>query len=230
MLTEIALGRMAQSTPLTGYAKLSNSNLWSGIGWLGVTASILIMSYYVMILAWIVVYIRESIAGNIAKIATPNLSNHFNTLASDIPIILLVILGIMFLASLIVRKGLKAGLERYSKFMKATGHPVFWLKPVDPKLFTPPNFSVFAADISNSGWYGFPYLPHLGVVKIAKHTNGIEIHPEKEDRQIRDEEVRDMRNFIAMTFPTLLNAPLVFTRRCLYNCLLYTSPSPRDRG
>ena len=65
MLTEIALGRMVQSTPLIGYAKLSNSNLWSGIGWLRVTASLLIMSYYVMILAWIVVYIWESIAGNI---------------------------------------------------------------------------------------------------------------------------------------------------------------------
>ena len=65
MLTEIALGRMAQSTPLIGYAKLSNSNVWSGIGWLGVMASLLIMSYYVMILAWIVVYIWESIAGNI---------------------------------------------------------------------------------------------------------------------------------------------------------------------
>lgn len=107
-------------------------------------------------------------------------------------------------------------LPELKPYMKATGHPVFWLKPNNQKLFTPPNFSVFTADISNSGWYGFPYLPHLGVVKIAKHTNGIEIHPEKDDRQIRDEEVKGMRNFIAMTFPSLVNAPLVFTRRCLY--------------
>ena len=111
-------------------------------------------------------------------------------------------------------------LPELQPYIKATGHPVFWLKPVDPKLFSPPNFSVFTADISNSGWYGFPYLPHLGVVKIAKHTNGIEVHPEKDDRQIMEEEVKDMRNFIALTFPALLNAPLVFTRRCLYTYTL----------
>lgn len=108
-------------------------------------------------------------------------------------------------------------LPELKPYMKATGHPVFWLKPSDPTPFTPPNFSVFTADISNSGWYGFPYLPHLGVVKIAKHTNGIEIHPDKDDRQIRDEEVKDMREFLKMTFPSLVDAPLVFTRRCLYN-------------
>lgn len=108
-------------------------------------------------------------------------------------------------------------LPELKPYMKATGHPVFWLKPSDPTSFTPPNFAVFTADISNSGWYGFPYLPKLGVVKIAKHTNGIEIHPDKDDRQIRNEEVKDMREFLKMTFPSLVDAPLVFTRRCLYN-------------
>jgi len=107
-------------------------------------------------------------------------------------------------------------LPALKPYMKATGHPVFWLKPNDPKLFMPPRFAVFTADISNSGWYGFPFLKKYGVVKIAKHTNGIEVHPDKDDRQIMEEEVKDMRNFIAMTFPSLLDAPLVFTRRCLY--------------
>jgi len=107
-------------------------------------------------------------------------------------------------------------LPELRPYMKSTGHPVFWLRPKDPKNFIPPKFSVFTADISNSGWYGFPFLEKQGIVKIAKHSNGIEVQPDKDDRQITDAEVRDMRSFVQETFPELSEAPLVFTRRCLY--------------
>ena len=107
-------------------------------------------------------------------------------------------------------------LPELQPYMKSTGHPVFWLKPKDPTNFIPPRFSVFTADISNSGWYGFPFLQQHGIVKIAKHSNGMLVHPENDDRQITDAEVADMRSFVKMTFPELVNAPLVFSRRCLY--------------
>ncbi len=107
-------------------------------------------------------------------------------------------------------------LPELQPYMKSTGHPVFWLRPKDPKNFVAPLFSVFTADISNSGWYGFPFLEKWGIVKIAKHSNGVGIHPDNDDRQIKDDEVTDMRNFLKLTFPELQDAPLVFTRRCLY--------------
>ena len=107
-------------------------------------------------------------------------------------------------------------LPELQPYMKATGHPVFWLRPDNPTNFMPPRFAVFTADISNSGWYGFPFSSDLGIVKIAKHSNGLPMHPDKDDRQITDVEVADMRAFLALTFPELLSAPLVYTRRCLY--------------
>jgi len=107
-------------------------------------------------------------------------------------------------------------LPELQSYMKSTGHPVFWLKPDIPTLFRAPQLPVFTADISNTGWYGFPFLNKQGVVKIAKHTNGVPIHPEKDDRQITDEEVEDMRAFVRSSFPALASAPLVYTRRCLY--------------
>lgn len=107
-------------------------------------------------------------------------------------------------------------LPELRPFMKATGHPVFWLQVDDPANFSPPKFGVFTADISNSGWYGFPYFAEHGVVKVAKHSNGLVLDPQRDDRQIRDAEVADMRQFLAMTFPELVDAPLVYTRRCLY--------------
>ena len=117
LLIEIGLGRMSQTTPLLGFEKLSGKKIWNGLGWLGIIANLLIMSYYVMIMAWIVVYFYESLIGNLARLETANLSNHFNTIASNLDRILLVIFAVMLLASLIVSRGLQKGLERYSKLM-----------------------------------------------------------------------------------------------------------------
>jgi glycine/D-amino acid oxidase-like deaminating enzyme len=100
--------------------------------------------------------------------------------------------------------------------MKTTGHPVFWLKPHDSKPFTVPDFTVFMADIANSGWYGFPFLAKKGIIKIAKHSEGLHIHPDKNDRIVTAADIADMRQFVKETFPALADAPLVYTRRCLY--------------
>lgn len=107
-------------------------------------------------------------------------------------------------------------LPELQPYMKSTGHPVFWLRPNDAKRFSGDNLPVFTADISNTGWYGFPYLEEQGIVKLAKHSNGSEIDPEKGDRQVTDAEVVEMRSFVGECFPELAKAPLVYTRRCLY--------------
>ncbi len=101
-------------------------------------------------------------------------------------------------------------------FMKATGHPVFHLQPADPGLYTPPDFAVFTADINRSGWYGFPYHPPEKVVKIANHGIGVRLHPARDARVVTAEDEANLREFLAGTFPSLVDAPIVYTRRCLY--------------
>ena len=101
-------------------------------------------------------------------------------------------------------------------YFQASGHPVFHVKPSQPELFTPPNFAVFAGDISRSGWYGFPLHPREGVVKIANHGVGLRLHPEKDERVVTEEDTQKFRAFLRETIPALANDPIVFTRRCVY--------------
>ncbi len=101
-------------------------------------------------------------------------------------------------------------------FMKATGHPVFHLQPANPGLFASPNFAVFTADINRTGWYGFPYHPYEKVVKIANHGIGVRLHPTQDERVVTADDVAGLRAFLADTFPSLVDAPIVYTRRCLY--------------
>src|SRR6266699_770407 len=101
------------------------------------------------------------------------------------------------------------------KFFRATGHPVFHLKPDKPELFSPERFPIFGADISTTGYYGFP-LNRDGVVKIANHGCGREMSPDSPERAVTKEEENKMRQFLSDSFPGLADAPIVFTRICLY--------------
>jgi glycine/D-amino acid oxidase-like deaminating enzyme len=100
-------------------------------------------------------------------------------------------------------------------FFQASGQPVFHLKPAQPELFAPERFPIFGADISATGFYGFP-LNRDGVVKIANHGLGREMSPDSPERVVTKEEENQMREFLADSFPSLADAPVVFSRVCFY--------------
>ena len=118
-------------------------------------------------------------------------------------------------------------------FFRATGHPVFHLKPRDMSLFVPERFPIFGADISTTGFYGFP-LSREGVVKIANHGPGREMSPESNERAVTPNEENSMREFVSETFPALGDAPIVNTRICLYSDThdghFWIAPDPERRG
>lgn len=88
-------------------------------------------------------------------------------------------------------------------YLRAVGQPVYHLQPSDPSLFEAAHFPVFGADISRTGYYGFPL--NRGVVKIANHGTGT--------ATVVDEPLREM---LRETFPALANAPIVARRICTY--------------
>lgn len=99
---------------------------------------------------------------------------------------------------------------------RSSGLPVFHLRPADPDLFRAERFAVFCADITATGYYGFP-LNRDGVVKIANHGPGRLMHPEAPERAVTEAETRDLRAFLAHALPALAASPIVATRVCLYS-------------
>jgi glycine/D-amino acid oxidase-like deaminating enzyme len=100
-------------------------------------------------------------------------------------------------------------------FFRTTGQPVFHLKPREPELFAPDRFPVFGADISTTGYYGFP-LNREGIVKIANHGPGRQMSPESSKRAVTSEEEENLRAFLSSNFPALADAPIVYSRVCMY--------------
>jgi glycine/D-amino acid oxidase-like deaminating enzyme len=107
-------------------------------------------------------------------------------------------------------------LPELQAYMRVVGMPVFHLKVDNPTLYEPPLLPVFSADVTHSGWYGFPIHPNEGVIKIANHGVGVPVNPQTDDRVVSDLETRRLRDFLEESLPSLANAPIVNTRRCLY--------------
>ena len=107
-------------------------------------------------------------------------------------------------------------LPELQSVMTATGHPIFHLKPKDPAPFIAPDFVVYFGDTARTGWYGFPMLRE-GIVKVSRHGVGVTLHPEHDERTVYEEDYAELRIFLEDTFPSLLDAEVTYTRRCLYN-------------
>jgi glycine/D-amino acid oxidase-like deaminating enzyme len=109
-------------------------------------------------------------------------------------------------------------LPRLSGSLKATAHPIYHFRPPSRRLYLEGLFPVFTADISNTGWYGFP-MNRDGIVKIANHGMGQEKDPsgprEPDAEQARAEESA-LRRFLEETFPTLAPLPISERRTCFY--------------
>ena len=100
-------------------------------------------------------------------------------------------------------------------YFRANGQAVFHLKPRQPELFAAERFPVFGADITTTGYYGFP-INRDGVVKIANHGPGREMSPESTKRAVTTEDEKNLREFLSSTFHALADAPIVYSRVCMY--------------
>ncbi len=101
------------------------------------------------------------------------------------------------------------------KFFRASGQPVFHLKPERPDLFAPEHFPVFGADITTTGYYGFP-VNREGILKVANHGPGREMSPDSSQRVVTSGEKENLHKFLSWAFPALADAPIVYTRVCMY--------------
>ncbi len=92
--------------------------------------------------------------------------------------------------------------------------PVLLLRPGSADELRPPRLPVWSADITGTGWYGFP-AGEDGIVKIGHHGRGWPGRPEHPGPVPAEWEARG-RRFLRDAIPRLADAPLAGTRACHY--------------
>ncbi|MET0088825.1 MAG: sodium-dependent transporter [Candidatus Thiodiazotropha sp.] len=116
MMAEVMLGRRGRQSPINTMTMLSEeeqaSKVWSLVGWSGVVAGLLILSYYSVIAGWALAYVIRAGGGAFNGMDAGGIESLFNHLVGDPERLLAWHTLFMLLTMFVVAKGVKAGLEK----------------------------------------------------------------------------------------------------------------------
>jgi len=115
MVSEVLLGRQGRSSPIHTMRKLAKaagrSQRWSVLGWMGVLAGFLILSYYAVIAGWAVNYVWQSGSGAFEGASAQTVGQSFDDLLASPLELIAYQTGFMILTIWIVGRGVTKGLE-----------------------------------------------------------------------------------------------------------------------
>ena len=115
MLAELTIGRHTQRNPVGAFRALAPGKAWVAVGALGVTAGIVILSFYSVIAGWTLNYIIKTATGafgpgaDTAAIFGGMAANPVSTIGYHLVFMLLTIL--------VVLGGVRDGIERWTKVL-----------------------------------------------------------------------------------------------------------------
>lgn len=116
LIAEFMIGRRGQLDPINSFKTQAPGKPWYMVGWLGLIACGIILSFYSVVGGWILSYLFRAVS---LKLTGQGLD--FATLFNDIianPVEVLIAQGaFMLLTLLIVQAGIKSGIEVASKWM-----------------------------------------------------------------------------------------------------------------
>ena len=121
MMAEVMLGRRGRRSPINTMALLASeegkSSGWVALGWMGVVAGFLILSYYSVIAGWAMSYVFRTGSGMFVGATADGVSSIFTELVSDPEKLLAWHTIFMVMTMIVVARGVKNGLERAVTFL-----------------------------------------------------------------------------------------------------------------
>ena len=121
LMAEILLGRRGRQSPINTMRSLSEeeglSRHWSLLGWMGVLAGFIILSYYSVIAGWTLAYIFRTGAGIFVDADAALSKQVFTELVSDPEKLLAWHTTFILMSVVVVSRGVKSGLEQAVRFL-----------------------------------------------------------------------------------------------------------------
>jgi len=121
MMAEIMIGRRGRQSPVNTMYNLGiesgSSSHWKWLGWLGVVAGFLILSYYSVIAGWALNYVLETSSGTFTAMNAEAVSSTFGSFISNPNALLFWHTLFMSMTMFIVAKGVSGGLEKAVRFL-----------------------------------------------------------------------------------------------------------------
>ena len=116
MMAEIMLGRRGRQDPVSTMKRLAresgHSRSWGLLGWMGVIAGFLILSYYSVIAGWALAYVPRMASGAFVGLEAEAVNGIFGSLVSSPESLLAWHTIFIIMTMTVVARGVRSGLEK----------------------------------------------------------------------------------------------------------------------
>ena len=121
MVAEVLMGRRGRRSPINTMRYLAREEghfpTWRLLGWLGVVAGFLILSYYAVVAGWALAYVARAMAGSFVGINAEQAEAGFVALVSDPERLLAWHTLFIIMTMMVVARGVRSGLEKAVRFL-----------------------------------------------------------------------------------------------------------------
>jgi NSS family neurotransmitter:Na+ symporter len=121
MMAEIMLGRRGRQSPINTMRALAEREgatpAWQLLGWMGILAGFLILSFYSVIAGWTLAYVLRAGAGQFGGIDAETSASIFSALVADPERLLAWHTIFMVMCVMVVARGVASGLETAVRFL-----------------------------------------------------------------------------------------------------------------
>ena len=118
---EVLLGRLSRRSPVNTFRQLAaesgGSRLWPLVGFAGIAAGLIIISFYSVIAGWSLAYLVRMAAGVFRGVTAEGAGNIFGALIKDPERVLAWHTLFMLITCAVVARGVRSGLERAVRLM-----------------------------------------------------------------------------------------------------------------
>lgn len=116
MMAEVMLGRRGRQSPINTMRTLAREQnaprAWAFLGWGGVVAGFLILSFYSVVAGWALAYVFKAGAGDFAGVDAASSGAMFKALTDDPAALLAWHAAFMLMTIMVVARGVRGGLEK----------------------------------------------------------------------------------------------------------------------
>ncbi|WP_454861905.1 sodium-dependent transporter [Peribacillus frigoritolerans] len=117
LIAEFTIGRNAQKDAIRAYKHIAPGKPWALIGYGGVVASIILLSFFSVVGGWIISYLARSFTGSLSNLTQEEYGNFFNTIISNPYETVIAQLLFMVFTIWVVQGGVSKGIEKANKYM-----------------------------------------------------------------------------------------------------------------
>lgn len=117
MITEFFIGRHSRSNTVGSFKKMAPGTKWCWIGYNGILAAFLILSYYSVVSGWTLEYVWQTLSGRLYGQPDIDYTADFQDFASNVFRPIFWMGAFIGLTHFVIVSGVEKGIERASKIM-----------------------------------------------------------------------------------------------------------------